>query len=65
MSGNISSERSFSTLKIVKDPHRTSISEPRLNSLSSLKMNHDILRELNYDDLIDTFATMKSRRVSL
>lgn len=65
MSGNISCERSFSTLKIIKNPYRTSISKKRLNNLANMCMNSDILQEQDYHDVIDTLSCEKSRKADL
>ena len=49
-----SSERSFSALKLIKNYLRTSTVEKRLNGLSTLFINKDIL--LTVDDVIDEFG---------
>ena len=63
MVANCSSERSFSTLKLIKNRLRTSMSEDRLVGLTLLSIESDILRELNFDDIIDEFANKKARKV--
>lgn len=69
MSGNVTAERSFSSLKNIKNPHRTSISRRRLNDLSNMAMNSDILREprreLKFFDVIEQFSVSKCRKVNL
>ena len=37
----------------------------RLNNLAIINIESDILRELDFDDLIDDFASRKARKVSL
>lgn len=57
-----SGERSFSTLKLIKNILRTSMLEDRLNVLALLSTESDILRQLNYDDIISCFINMNCRR---
>lgn len=59
---NSSGERSFSKLKLIKNRLRTSMLEDRLNVLALLSIENDILRQLNYDDIINSFINMKCRR---
>jgi len=39
------------------------MSEDRLVGLTLLKIESDILRELNFDDIIDEFINKKARKV--
>lgn len=59
-----SGERSFSKLKLIKTYLRTSMSQERLVALSTISIEKKIVEELNYDNLIDTFAKLKARRVN-
>lgn len=61
---NCSAERSFSALKRVKSYLRSTLKEQKLNSLAILHIEADILNGegFEYNDLIDEFATTKSRR---
>ena len=52
-----SSERTFSTLKYLKNYLRSTISENRLNGLARLFIHKDI--EVNIEEVIDTFALKK------
>jgi hypothetical protein len=54
-------ERSFSSLKYIKNYLRTTMEEPRLNGLAHLFINRDI--ELDHDLVVDEFAK-KNRRLS-
>lgn len=65
MVSNVSGERSFSTLKRVKNYLRNSMIEDTLNELAILNMNSDLLLELNFDKVIEEFAAKKSRKVCL
>ena len=59
---NASGERSFSKLGIIKHRLRTSMCEDRLNNLTLMSIEHDILRQLDFEELIDEFALRKSRK---
>ena len=50
---NCSAERSFSKLKLVKNRLRTSMTNNRLNNLSIMSIENDILRNIKFDQLID------------
>ena len=62
MVSNCSGERSFSKLKLIKDRLRSSMKQERLVHLTLMSIEYDILRELNFEDLIDSFAASKSRK---
>ena len=62
MCTNCTAERSFSKLKYIKNPNRSSLSQERLNSLALLFINSDILRNLDFADIIKKFAYTKSRK---
>ena len=59
---NSSSERSFSKMKLIKNRLRTSMCQERLNSLTLLSIEYDILREIDMNQIIDKFAYAKSRK---
>jgi len=56
-------ERSFSKLKLIKSYLRSTMSQERLTSLAVISINHLIGEQISYDDIIDDFASMKSRKV--
>ena len=62
---NYSNERSFFKLTIIKNRLRTSVLNERLNNLALFSVESDILRELDFEDLIDDFGSRKARKVSL
>ena len=53
---NCSGERSFSKLKRIKNEQRTSIGQDRLNNLTLLSIEHELLRKIDVDDIIARFA---------
>jgi hypothetical protein len=59
---NSSGERSFSKLKLIKNRFRTFTTEERLNMLALLSIESDILRQINYEDIISDFINTKLRR---
>ena len=65
MVSNCSAERSFSKMKLIKNRLRTSMCNDRLSHLALMSIESDILREINFEDLITEFAKMKARKVSL
>lgn len=63
-------ERSFSTLKRIKSLTRNTVSQSRLNNLSTLAIERGLIKELMkddsfYDKIIDDFALSKPRRIDL
>jgi len=59
-----SAERSFSKLKLIKSYLRSTMSQQRLNGLALLSIEKDFLNEINYDNLIDNFASQKARKIN-
>ncbi|XP_060836474.1 zinc finger MYM-type protein 1-like [Rhopalosiphum padi] len=62
---NCTAERSFSALKRVKSHLRSTLESDRLNATSILHIESEMLRSINYDDIIDDFASKKVRRKML
>jgi len=56
-----SAERSFSCLKRTKTYLRSTIGENRLNSLALLCIESELVSTIDFQDLIETFANLKSR----
>lgn len=62
---NCSGERSFSLLKRIKSPLRSYLQQKKLSSLALLCLNSDITKELDYRDIIKSFAEEKTRKKCL
>lgn len=56
-----SGERSFSKLKIIENYLRSSMSQERLNGLALISIENEIANNLDYDELICSFAEKKAR----
>ncbi|GJS91507.1 zinc finger MYM-type protein 1 [Tanacetum coccineum] len=57
-----SAERSFSKLKILKSYLRSTMSQDRLNGLAILSIKSRFLANVDYDKIIDEFASRNARR---
>ena len=57
-----SAERSFSKLKLIKTYLRTTMSQERLNRLVMISIENEYLDKLNFDNLIEEFASKNARR---
>ncbi|CAH1111750.1 unnamed protein product [Psylliodes chrysocephalus] len=62
---NCSAERSFSTLRRVKNYLRSTTSHDRLISLALFAIEGRLTQSISYDDIIDKFARKKARRKAL
>jgi hypothetical protein len=60
---NCSGERSFSQLKRIKNELRSTMHQERLAALSLMCIENDVVRQLNFNDIIDQFAAAKARSV--
>ncbi|XP_076941089.1 uncharacterized protein LOC143610513 [Bidens hawaiensis] len=59
-----SAERSFLKLKLLKTYMRSTMSQERLNGLALISIESDVLESINYQDLIEGFASKNTRRAS-
>ncbi|XP_058783350.1 uncharacterized protein LOC131658031 [Vicia villosa] len=57
-----SAERSFSKLKLLKSYLRSTMLQERLNGLALLAIENDLLENIQYEDLIEEFASKNARR---
>ncbi|XP_065668119.1 uncharacterized protein LOC136088349 [Hydra vulgaris] len=62
---NCEAERSFSTLKRVKNMHRSAMVHSRLSNIARLTIESKLLETLDFSDVIAEFAGKKSRKKSL
>ena len=60
-----SAERSFSKLKIVKNYLRSTMEQDRLSNLSINSIEHQRTSSISFDDIINTFAAKKARKVTI
>lgn len=58
-------ERSFSKLKLVKNYLRSTMGQERLSNLAILSIENEIASKIDFDDIIDEFASIKSRKIHL
>ena len=58
-------ERSFSTLARVKNVLRSTMCQERLTSLGMLAVECKLARKLDYDSIIELFASRKARKIFL
>ena len=63
MVSNCSGERSFSKMKLIKNRLRTSMTQSRLSGLALLSIESDLLRSLDFSQVVEKFAATKSRKV--
>jgi hypothetical protein len=62
---NCSGERSFSKLKRVKNELRSTMRQDRLNHLTLMSLEHEVLRQTDLTKLIDKFAKVKARKMPI
>jgi hAT family C-terminal dimerisation region len=60
-----SCERSFSIVKLILTHLRASIVLERWSDLALLSIEKELVETINFDDVIDNFASAKSRKVVL
>jgi len=58
-----SGERSFSKLKLTKTYLRSTMSQNRLTNSAILSIEHEITKGIDFDDAIEDFASIKSRKI--
>ena len=57
---NCTTERSFSQMKRIQNPNKTTMRQKRLESLSLLMIEADLLCQINFENLIKDFATIEA-----
>ncbi|CAI6364414.1 unnamed protein product [Macrosiphum euphorbiae] len=58
-----SGERSFSKLKLTKTYLRSTMSQNRLTNSAILSIEHEITKSIDFEDVIEDFASIKSRKI--
>ena len=59
MVSNCSGERSFSVLKRIKNVHRSTMTDQKLNNLSIMSIEADVLLKIDFHVIIKEFASLK------
>ena len=54
---------SFSQLKLIKNYLRSTISQERLVGLSTISIESELCREMDFSDVIDIFASLRASSV--
>lgn len=60
-----SCERSFSKLKLILSYLRASMGQDRLSDLALLSVEKETAEKIDFDDIINKFASMKARKINL
>lgn len=60
-----SCERSFSKLKLILSYFRASVGQDRLSDLALLSVEKQTAEKIDFDDIINKFASMKARKINL
>ena len=59
---NCEGERTFSKLKRIKNELRTTMGQKRLSALSLMAVESELVRGLDFEDIITEFSKKKSRK---
>lgn len=62
---NASGERNFSKLKLLKNSLRATMSQHRLNSLSIMAIENDVLEKVHIEEVVKDFISKKVRKVHI
>jgi len=65
MSTNCSGERTFSQFARIKNVKWSTTNQYRLGVLALLCIKRELLHETDFSSVIDEFATIKSRKVTI
>jgi len=56
-------ERTFSKLKLIKTYLRSTMSQQRHTGLATICIEKELSEQLNYEDIINDFASKKARKI--
>lgn len=59
---NCTGERSFSHMKRIKNYLRSTMLQERLSALAILNIENELVKKIDFEQLVEAFATAKSRR---
>ena len=59
-----SAERSFSKLKLLKSYLRSTMTQERLNDLSMIALEGDLLEKIDYERIIEEFISKNTQRMT-
>ena len=59
---NCSGERSFSRLSLIKYEHRSTMTQKKLNKYSVMCIENDLLKTIEFEEIINEFVSRKMRR---
>jgi len=62
---NATGERSFSRLKHIKNVLRSTMTQERLNRLAVMAIENDVLKNLQFTDVLEKFVTKKLRKANV
>lgn len=60
-----SAERSFSKLKLLKSYMRTTMTQQRLNDLTIIALESEVLEKIDYEDIIEDFISKNTPRMRM
>lgn len=58
-----SAERSFSKLKLITNYLQSTLSKEKVTNLAITSVESEIADHLKYDDIVDTFSKIKSKKL--
>ena len=56
-------ERSISKLNLIKNYLRSTMSQSRVSNLAILSIENELVKDIDFDEVINKFAAVKARRV--
>jgi hypothetical protein len=59
---NVAAERLFSCMRRIRTYVRNSIKEDRLSALSNINIENDLAKNIDLDELVDSFSRMPNFR---